>query len=68
LWLLQTRAAERSAQAAVRLAIRLRHNGLIDDAEAAVRAAVEAGQTDVVATTPLVVMLTALRLTAGVAP
>ena len=34
LWLLQTRAAERSAQAAVRLAIELRHDGLIDDAEA----------------------------------
>jgi pyruvate, orthophosphate dikinase len=34
LWLLQTRAAERSAQAAVRLAIQLRHEGLIDDAEA----------------------------------
>jgi pyruvate,orthophosphate dikinase len=34
LWLLQTRAAERSAQAAVRLAIQLRHDGLIDDAEA----------------------------------
>ncbi len=33
LWLLQTRAAERSAQAAVRLALRLRHEGLIDDAE-----------------------------------
>lgn len=34
LWLLQTRAAERSAQAAVRLALQLRHEGLIDDAEA----------------------------------
>jgi pyruvate,orthophosphate dikinase len=34
LWLLQTRAAERSAQAAVRLALRLRREGLIDDAEA----------------------------------
>jgi pyruvate, orthophosphate dikinase len=33
LWLLQTRAAERSAQAAVRLALQLRHEGLIDDAE-----------------------------------
>ncbi|HSS24307.1 MAG TPA: pyruvate, phosphate dikinase [Mycobacterium sp.] len=33
LWLLQTRAAERSAQAAVRLAMQLRHEGLIDDAE-----------------------------------
>jgi pyruvate,orthophosphate dikinase len=33
LWLLQTRAAERSAQAAVRLALKLRHEGLIDDAE-----------------------------------
>jgi pyruvate, orthophosphate dikinase len=32
LWLLQTRAAERSAQAAVRLALQLRHEGLIDDA------------------------------------
>jgi pyruvate,orthophosphate dikinase len=31
LWLLQTRAAKRSAQAAVRLALRLRHDGLIDD-------------------------------------
>lgn len=34
LWLLQTRAAERSAQAAVRSALQLRHEGLIDDAEA----------------------------------
>src|SRR5271166_609230 len=33
LWLLQTRAAERSAQAAVRLALQLRHEGLIDDTE-----------------------------------
>lgn len=33
LWLLQSRAAERSAQAAVRLALQLRHEGLIDDAE-----------------------------------
>lgn len=33
LWLLQTRAAERSAQAAVRSALQLRHEGLIDDAE-----------------------------------
>ncbi|MGD1170428.1 pyruvate, phosphate dikinase [Mycobacterium seoulense] len=33
LWLLQTRGAERSAQAAVRLALQLRHEGLIDDAE-----------------------------------
>ncbi|OBK59362.1 pyruvate, phosphate dikinase [Mycobacterium colombiense] len=33
LWLLQTRAAERSAQAAVRTALQLRHEGLIDDAE-----------------------------------
>jgi pyruvate, orthophosphate dikinase len=33
LWLLQTRAAERSAQAAVRLALQLRHEGLVDDAE-----------------------------------
>ncbi|ORA78139.1 pyruvate, phosphate dikinase [Mycobacterium malmoense] len=33
LWLLQTRAAERSARAAVRLALQLRHEGLIDDAE-----------------------------------
>lgn len=34
LWLLQTRAAKRSAQAAVRLALQFRHEGLIDDAEA----------------------------------
>ena len=34
LWLLQTRAAKRSAAAAVRLALQLRHEGLIDDAEA----------------------------------
>lgn len=34
LWLLQTRAAKRSAQAAVRLALRLRRDELIDDAEA----------------------------------
>jgi pyruvate, orthophosphate dikinase len=33
LWLLQTRAAERSAQAAVRLALQLHHEGLIDDSE-----------------------------------
>lgn len=34
LWLLQTRTAKPSAQAAVRLAVALRHEGLIDDAEA----------------------------------
>ncbi|WP_241519392.1 pyruvate, phosphate dikinase [Mycobacterium paraense] len=34
LWLLQTRVAELSAQAAVRLALQLRREGLIDDAEA----------------------------------
>jgi pyruvate, orthophosphate dikinase len=34
LWLLQTRGAKRSAQAAVRLALQLRRDGLIDDAEA----------------------------------
>jgi pyruvate, orthophosphate dikinase len=34
LWLLQTRSAERSAQAAVRSALQLRHEGLIDDVEA----------------------------------
>src|SRR6185437_1837635 len=33
LWLLQTRAAKRSAQAAVRLALRLLKDGLIDEAE-----------------------------------
>jgi pyruvate,orthophosphate dikinase len=33
LWLLQTRTAERSAQAAVRLALQLRREGLIDDDE-----------------------------------
>jgi pyruvate, orthophosphate dikinase len=33
LWLLQTRAAKRSAQAALRLALQLRSDGLIDDAE-----------------------------------
>ena len=33
LWLLQTRVAKRSAQAAVRLALQLRDEGLIDDAE-----------------------------------
>src|SRR4029077_19010396 len=33
LWLLQTRAAERSAQAAGRLALPLRHGGRSDDAE-----------------------------------
>jgi pyruvate, orthophosphate dikinase len=33
LWLLQTRSAERSAQAAVRLALQLRHERLIDDTE-----------------------------------
>ncbi len=33
LWLLQTRAANRSAQAEVRLALRFRAEGLIDDAE-----------------------------------
>lgn len=33
LWLLQTRSAERSAQAVVRSALQLRHEGLIDDAE-----------------------------------
>jgi pyruvate,orthophosphate dikinase len=34
LWLLQTRVAKRSAQAAVRLAVRMRDEGLIGDAEA----------------------------------
>jgi pyruvate, orthophosphate dikinase len=34
LWLLQTRPAKRSAQAAVRLALQLHHDGLIDEAEA----------------------------------
>lgn len=34
LWLLQTRTAKRSAQAAVRLSLQLRHEGLVDDAEA----------------------------------
>jgi pyruvate, orthophosphate dikinase len=34
LWLLQTRTAKRSAQAAVRLALQLRHEGLVDDVEA----------------------------------
>jgi pyruvate,orthophosphate dikinase len=34
LWLLQTRAAKRSAQAAVRLALTLRKEGLVDDLEA----------------------------------
>ena len=33
LWLLQTRAAKRSSQAAVRLALQFHHEGLIDDAE-----------------------------------
>jgi pyruvate, orthophosphate dikinase len=33
LWLLQTRAAKRSAQAAVRLALQLHSDGLIDEAE-----------------------------------
>jgi pyruvate,orthophosphate dikinase len=33
LWLLQTRAAERSAQAAVRLALQLQHEGRIEPAE-----------------------------------
>jgi pyruvate, orthophosphate dikinase len=33
LWLLQTRPAKRSAQAAVRLALQLHHDGLIDEAE-----------------------------------
>ncbi|CPR09218.1 pyruvate phosphate dikinase [Mycobacterium bohemicum DSM 44277] len=37
LWLLQTRAAERSAQAAVRLVLQLRHEGLIDEAETLAR-------------------------------
>jgi pyruvate, orthophosphate dikinase len=38
LWLLQTRAAKRSAQAAVRLALQLRGDELIDDAEVLRRA------------------------------
>ena len=37
LWLLQTRTAKRSAQAAVRLALALRREGLIDDAQALLR-------------------------------
>jgi pyruvate, orthophosphate dikinase len=43
------------------------HPRLDDPTDAAVRAAIDAGHTDVVSTTPLVVMLTALRLTAEVA-
>jgi pyruvate,orthophosphate dikinase len=45
LWLLQTRAAKRSAPAAVRLALQLRHEGLIDDAEALHRVTPEQVQT-----------------------
>ena len=37
LWLLQTRAAKRSAQAAVRLALQLRAEGIIGDAETLTR-------------------------------
>jgi pyruvate,orthophosphate dikinase len=37
LWLLQTRAAKRSAQAAVRLALTMRREGLIDDLQALLR-------------------------------
>ena len=37
LWLLQTRVAKRSAPAAVRLALQLRHEGLIDEAETLLR-------------------------------
>jgi pyruvate,orthophosphate dikinase len=39
LWLLQTRAAKRSSQAAVRLALQLHDDGLIDEAEMLRRAA-----------------------------
>jgi pyruvate,orthophosphate dikinase len=41
LWLLQTRAAKRSAQAAVRLALQLHDDGLIDEAETLRRVAPE---------------------------
>src|SRR6185312_13467275 len=44
LWLLQTRVAKRSAQAAVRLALTLRDEGLIDDLEALRR--IEPGQVE----------------------
>ena len=44
LWLLQTRVAERSAQAAVRLALALRDEGLITDSEALCR--VDPGQVE----------------------
>lgn len=44
LWLLQTRVAERSAQAAVRLALVLRDEGLITDSEALLR--VNPGQVE----------------------
>jgi pyruvate, orthophosphate dikinase len=37
LWMLQTRVAKRSAQAAVRLALQLHHEGLIDGPEALLR-------------------------------
>jgi pyruvate, orthophosphate dikinase len=45
LWLLQTRAAKRSAPAAVRLALQRRYEGLIDDAEALHRVTPEQDQT-----------------------
>jgi pyruvate,orthophosphate dikinase len=38
------------------------HARLDDDSEAAVRAALRAGHTDVVSATPLITMLTAMRL------
>ncbi|UXA15536.1 pyruvate, phosphate dikinase [Mycobacterium sp. SMC-8] len=45
LWMLQTRVAKRSAQAAVRLALQLHHEGLIDATEALGRVTVEHVQT-----------------------
>jgi pyruvate,orthophosphate dikinase len=44
------------------------HPRLDDNSEAAVRAAIDRGHTDVVSATPLIVMLTALRLAARAAP
>ena len=47
---------------------RATHERLDDSSEAAVRAALDGGHADVVSATPLIVMLTALRLATAVSP
>jgi pyruvate,orthophosphate dikinase len=44
------------------------HPGLDDTSDAAVRAAMDTGHTDVVSASPLIIMLTALRLAGQATP